>query len=109
VKRHRGPRPAGRREGRPRPRGPSARPAPIDFPLAGAPLELGALLKVVGICGTGGEAKHLVQGGHVRVDGRVETRRGRKLYGGESVEAKDRTVRVTGSVPRPPAPRPESA
>jgi ribosome-associated protein len=65
-------------------------------------VELGAVLKAVGVCHTGGEAKHLVQGGHVRVDGAVERRRGRKLRGGETVEAKGRTVRVTGSAPPPP-------
>jgi ribosome-associated protein len=64
-------------------------------------MELGPLLKAVGICETGGEAKHLVQGGHVRVNGQVETRRGRKLRGGETVEAKNRTVLVTGSAPPP--------
>jgi ribosome-associated protein len=73
-----------------------ARPAPpVDFPLAGAPhVELGALLKAVGICESGGEAKHLVQSGAVRVDGQVETRRGRKLVAGARVEARGRTVRV---------------
>jgi ribosome-associated protein len=94
VKRHRGP--------RPKKPSPAARHAPVAFALRGEPVELGGLLKAVGICATGGEAKHLVQGGFVRVDGQVETRRGRKLYGGETVEAKGRTVRVSGDVPRPP-------
>jgi ribosome-associated protein len=36
--------------------------------------------------GSGGEAKVLIQGGEVRVNGEVETRRGRKLQRGDVVE-----------------------
>ena len=36
--------------------------------------------------GSGGEAKVLIQGGVVRVNGEVETRRGRKLQKGDVVE-----------------------
>lgn len=43
-------------------------------------------LKLTGMVRSGGEAKFLIQGGEVRVDGVVETRRRRKLRGGEVVE-----------------------
>jgi ribosome-associated protein len=68
---------------------------PLRFALAGAPhVELGALLKLAGICDSGGEAKHLVQSGAVRVDGQVEIRRGKKLPAGSRVEARGRTILV---------------
>jgi ribosome-associated protein len=73
-------------------------PEPVRFALKGAPhVELGALLKLVGICDSGGEAKHLVQSGLVRVNGKVELRRGLKLAGGTRVEARGRVVVVEGA------------
>ena len=69
--------------------------APIEFRLGPSPyVELGPLLKIVAICESGGEAKHLVQSGAVRVDGQVETRRGKKLVAGARVEARGRVVLV---------------
>ena len=42
-------------------------------------IRLGQLLKVANLVSTGGEAKALIQGGEVRVNGEIETRRGRQL------------------------------
>ncbi|MDY0214653.1 MAG: RNA-binding S4 domain-containing protein [Bacilli bacterium] len=42
-------------------------------------------LKKYDLVATGGHAKIVVQNGEVMVDGVVETRRGRKLYGGEKI------------------------
>ncbi len=42
-------------------------------------------LKKYDLVDTGGHAKIVVQNGEVMVDGVVETRRGRKLYGGEKI------------------------
>jgi len=39
----------------------------------------------MGVVNSGGEAKHLIQNGAVRVNGEVETRRGRKLSSGDLV------------------------
>lgn len=50
------------------------------------PIRLDQFLKLVGAAQTGGHAKLLVQGGEVKVNGEVDTRRGRKLQGGETVE-----------------------
>jgi ribosome-associated protein len=52
-------------------------------------MTLGQALKASGIAGTGGEAKVLIQYGEVRVNGEVETRRGRKLQAGDVVEVGD--------------------
>ena len=42
-------------------------------------IKLDALLKYAGLCETGGEAKELVQGGAVKVNGEVCTMRGKLL------------------------------
>jgi len=49
-------------------------------------MTLGQALKASNLVGSGGEAKVLIQGGEVRVNGEVETRRGRKLSRGDLVE-----------------------
>ena len=49
-------------------------------------ITLGQALKASNLVGSGGEAKVLIQGGVVRVNGEVETRRGRKLQRGDVVE-----------------------
>ena len=56
-------------------------------------IKLDALLKFAGLCETGGEAKELVQGGAVKVNGEVCTMRGKKCR--EFVQW-DRT-RMTGN------------
>ena len=48
-------------------------------------IKLDQFLKLAGVVQTGGEAKHLIQSGLVMVNREVETRRGRKLYNGDSV------------------------
>lgn len=50
-------------------------------------IKLDQFLKWVGAVQTGGEAKLLIQSGEVRVNGDVETRRGRKLVEGDRVLA----------------------
>ncbi len=49
-------------------------------------MTLGQALKASNVVGSGGEAKVLIQGGEVRVNGELETRRGRKLEKGDVVE-----------------------
>ena len=49
-------------------------------------IKLDALLKYAAAVGTGGEAKELVQGGAVKVNGEVCTMRGKKLRQGDKVE-----------------------
>jgi ribosome-associated protein len=57
-------------------------------------IDLGSVLKATAICATGGEAKHLIVGGHVVVDGRVEQRRRRKLRAGSVVECRGQRVQL---------------
>ena len=58
-------------------------------------IKLDALLKYAGLCETGGEAKELVQGGAVKVNGEVCTMRGKKLVPGMEVTLDGSSYRVT--------------
>lgn len=49
-------------------------------------IKLDQFLKQVQIAASGGQAKVMVQGGEVQVNGEVEVRRGRKLVNGDRVE-----------------------
>jgi ribosome-associated protein len=49
-------------------------------------IKLDQFLKLAQVVQTGGQAKQLIQGGYVTVNGVVETRRGRKLRVGDTVE-----------------------
>jgi ribosome-associated protein len=49
-------------------------------------IKLDQFLKWVGAAETGGQAKVLVQSGHVRVNGETETRRGRQLAQGDTIQ-----------------------
>ena len=53
---------------------------------AGSTIQLAQFLKLQGLVSTGGEAKILIQRGDVRVNGAIETRRGRQLQPGDQVE-----------------------
>ena len=57
-------------------------------------LRLGQLLKLVDAVDTGGAARALLESGAVRVNGEVETRRGRQLAPGDVVEVGGETVTV---------------
>lgn len=60
-------------------------------------ITLGAFLKWASVVGSGVEGKAIIADGLVRVNGEVETRRGRQLSAGDVVEvAKDR-LKVTSA------------
>lgn len=67
---------------------------PQDFALRGDHITLDALLKATGLAPSGGAAKGLIAGGGVQVNGRAETRRGRKLRPGDRVAVAELQVRV---------------
>ena len=69
----------------------------IDFALRGEYITLDALLKASGLVTSGGAAKLLIADGGVRVNGQVETRRGRKLRAGDEVAVGESRVRVQAS------------
>jgi ribosome-associated protein len=49
-------------------------------------IELQQFLKLASVVQSGGEAKQRIRSGDIRVNGMVETRRGRKLRSGDRVE-----------------------
>ncbi|HIT32045.1 MAG TPA: RNA-binding S4 domain-containing protein [Candidatus Enterenecus stercoripullorum] len=49
-------------------------------------IKLDALLKFANVTATGGEAKEVIQGGGVSVNGQVCTMRGKKIWPGDRVE-----------------------
>lgn len=49
-------------------------------------IKLGQALKLAGLADSGAEAKENILNGMVRVNGEVDTRRGKKLYAGDMVE-----------------------
>ena len=57
-------------------------------------ITLGQALKASDLVGSGGEAKVLIQAGEVLVNGKVETRRGRRLVPGDVVEVGDERLEV---------------
>lgn len=65
----------------------------------GSAIDLQEWLKLRQWVGSGGEAKAIVQGGEVRVNGEVETRRRRKLRTGDRVEYGDRNEEVRLETP----------
>lgn len=68
-----------------RPAGMTASTRDVEFAVRGEHITLDALLKAVGAADSGGAAKALVAAGAVQVDGRPESRKTRKLRGGETV------------------------
>ena len=49
-------------------------------------IKLGQALKLAGLVGNGAEAKERIQNGEVRLNGTVETRRGKKCVPGDTLE-----------------------
>lgn len=66
----------------------------IDFELDRDFIELNQLLKLAGLCDSGGAGKQLVAGGTVRVDGAVELRKTAKIHGGQRVTVGETAIRV---------------
>jgi ribosome-associated protein len=65
-----------------------------SIPIRDASIRLGQFLKLADLVDTGADAKGVLAGGLVRVNGDVETRRGRQLVAGDVVELAGRQVSV---------------
>ena len=57
-------------------------------------IKLGQALKAAGLTENGAEAKEAVQAGEVKVNGEVDTRRGRKCVPGDVIEFQGETVSI---------------
>ena len=69
----------------------------IDFELDREFVELNQLLKLAGLCDSGGAGKQLVASGAVRVDGAVELRKTAKIRGGQRVRLGEVEIRVVAT------------
>jgi len=58
-------------------------------------IKLGQALKAAGLAESGVDAKYAVQDGLVKVNGRVETQRGKKLVDGDIVEFDGGKIKIT--------------
>jgi ribosome-associated protein len=66
----------------------------IDFELDREFVELNQLLKLAGLCDSGGMGKAIVASGAVTVDGEVELRKTCKIRAGQVVRLEDFEIRV---------------
>jgi len=67
-----------------------------EFALTREFIELNQLLKLCGLCDSGGSGKMLVASGAVTVDGAVELRKTCKIRAGQVVECRDVRIVVVG-------------
>ena len=67
-----------------------------EVQIRGDTIRLGQLLKLAGLIGSGSEARDFLEAERVLVNGEPETRRGRQLHPGDTVEAAGAELRVTG-------------
>ncbi len=58
-------------------------------------IKLGQALKAAGLVESGVDAKFAIQDGLVKVNGAVETQRGKKLYDGDEIQYDGETVTIT--------------
>lgn len=65
-----------------------------DVAISTDTIRLGQLLKLAGLVDSGSDAKFLLAGGEVSVNGAPETRRGRQVGPGDVVVLGDASVRV---------------
>jgi ribosome-associated protein len=66
-----------------------------DVPIRGESIRLGQFLKLADLIDTGSDAKGVIAGGLVLVNGAIETRRGRQLRHGDTVSFGGRSARVS--------------
>ena len=69
----------------------------IRFDLERDHVELNQLLKLVGLCDSGGAGKALVASGVVAVDGSIELRKTCKIRAGQSVRIGDVDIQVVAA------------
>lgn len=66
----------------------------LSFTLDGEYVEVNQLLKLVGLCDSGGAGKVIVANGAVKVDGKQELRKTAKIRAGQIVTLGDVSIKV---------------
>ena len=74
----------------------------IEFGLNREFVQLNQLLKLTGLCDSGGAGKALVAGGGVSVDGKPESRKTCKIRVGQVVTLADVEIKVVAAAESPP-------
>ena len=62
--------------------------------ISNEPVELYKILKFEGMVATGGEAKQVISEGLVLVNGKVETRKRKKIVAGDTIEFDQEKIRI---------------
>ena len=57
-------------------------------------IKLGQALKAAGLVGSGADAKSEIIDGRVKVNGQIETQRGKKLHGGDIVDYNGEQIEI---------------
>jgi Uncharacterized conserved protein len=65
-----------------------------EIEISEEPIELYKILKFGNMVASGGEAKHVISEGQVIVNGKVETRKRKKIFSGDVVEFGENKIRV---------------
>ena len=71
----------------------------LNFELTAEFIEVNQLLKLSGLCSSGGAGKNLVASGAVSVDGKKELRKTAKIRAGQTVSVGDVRISVTPGNP----------
>ena len=69
----------------------------LEFQLDGEYVELNQLLKLAGLCDSGGAGKMIVAGGQVKVDGQTELRKTCKIRAGQVVSLGQVRIKVSAA------------
>ena len=69
----------------------------VTFTLEAETIEVNQLLKLVGLCDSGGAGKAMVAEGRVQVDGQPERRKTAKIRSGQTVTCDDMSILVIAS------------
>ncbi|MYM65489.1 RNA-binding protein [Pseudoduganella sp. FT55W] len=69
----------------------------VSFELNGEFVELNQLLKLAGLCDSGGAGKQIVASGDVKVDGKQELRKTAKIRAGQKVTLGDVQITVVNA------------
>jgi ribosome-associated protein len=65
-----------------------------EIKISKEPIELYKILKLESLVASGGEAKYVISDGQVIVNGKVETRKRKKIFSGDVVEFGENKIRV---------------
>lgn len=65
-----------------------------EIEISKEPVELCKILKFENLVSSGGEAKHIIAEGQVLVNGTVETRKRKKISGGDTIQIGDDIFKV---------------